>query len=265
MKRRTTLLALAGLAMSALSANAAILAFSTANGTVGPNTPPTLNSSYGDGVDVALNLGNSSGGTLAYDGITFTNNNVTSASNTVLWATVGGISVGATTNVGATWNVATNIVSGSSTYNSTFGTEAWANLSGGGNFQTINLTGLDAGRSYLIQLMHGEDRSIGNGFSYIGQLTATDSASNTANTTLQFGDDNDANTFIFGLVTLEVSGVTSVDINYPFRDALFPDAGVSDRDPSLAGIVISSEAIPEPSAALLSGLGLLGLLRRRRN
>jgi hypothetical protein len=239
---KTILHALTGLTLSAAVANAAIDSFTAANGTTGPNIPPTLNSSYGT-VDVALNLG---GASLTYDGISFTGNTVTSASNTVLWATVGGISVGATTDVGATWNTATGIVSGSSTYNSTFGTEAWSDKSGGGSFQTINISGLDAGKSYQIQLMHGEDRSIGNGFSYIGQLTATDSALNTANTTLQFGDENDADTYVFGVVTLEVSGVTGVDINYPFRDALFPDAGVSDRDPSLAGIVISSVAGSAP-------------------
>jgi hypothetical protein len=255
---RTPFLAFAGLALAANPAGAAITTFSSANGTVGPNTPPALNSSYGDGVDVALNLG---GASLTYDGISFTGNTVTSASNVVSWATVGGISVGATTDVGATWSTATNIVSGSSTYNSTFGTEAWGNKSGGGNFQTINITGLDAGRSYLIQLMHGEDRSIGNGFDYIGTLVATDSAANTANAGLQFGDENDQNTYVFGLVTLEVSGVTGVDILYPERSA--GGAG-STRDPSLAGIIISSQAIPEPSVALLGALGGLALLRRRR-
>lgn len=259
MKTRSTFLALAALGLTQVPANAAIVSFTAANGTTGPNTPPALNNSYGT-VDVALNLGGSS---LTYDGISFTGNTVTSATNTVTWATVGGISVGATTNSGATWSTATGIVSGSSTYNSTFGTEAWSNLSGGGSFQTVNITGLDAGKSYLIQLMHGEDRSIGNGFDYAGRLVATDSSSNTANLDFRFGDENDSNTNVFGVVTLEVSGVTGVDILYPDRNAA-PDPGSNDRDPSIAGIVIQSQAIPEPSAALLGALSLLGLLRRRR-
>jgi hypothetical protein len=215
------------------------------NGTTGPNTPPTLDNTYGT-LEMAINLGNGSGGTIDLDGITFTNNNVTSATNTVTWATVGGISVGATTDVGATWSVATNIVSGSpgpsSLYNNTFGTEAWSNKSGGGVFQTINISGLDAGKSYQIQLMHGEDRSIGNGFDYAGTLVATDDNSNTADVFFRFGDENDQNTYVFGVVTLVVSGTTSVDIHYPDRSV----AASGDRDPSLAGIVIHSVTASTP-------------------
>jgi len=260
MIRKSTLTLLAALApvLVAGTADAAIDSFTAVNGTTGPNTPPTLDNSFGD-LELALNLG---GAALTYDGIDFTGNTVTSGTNTVTWATVGGISVGGTTDTGASWNTATNIVSGSpgpsNSFNNTFGTEAWSNLSGGGSFQTINVTGLDSSRSYQIQLMHGEDRSIGNGFDYIGTLVATDSAANIANASLRFGDENDGNDFVFAVVTLEVSGVTGVDILYPDRDV----AGTGDRDPSIAGVVIQS--VPEPSSLALLGLGGLLIARRRR-
>jgi hypothetical protein len=258
---KSILHSLTGLLLSAAGANATIDSFTVANGTTVPNTPPTLDSTYGT-ADVALNLGNSSGGTLVYDGITFTNNSVTSATNTVTWATVGGISVGATTDAGAIWSLAINIVPGSNgpgdIYKNTYGTEAWSNKSGGGVFHTLNITGLDAGRSYQIQLMHGEDRSIGNGFDYIGTLVATDSALNTANTNLRFGDENDASTYVFAVVTLEVSGVTGVDIYYPDR-AQAPASPLASRDPSLAGIVIQSKpAVPatDPRITSITSVGV---------
>jgi len=53
-------------------------------------------------------------------------------------------------------------------------------------------------------------------------------------------------------LTAVVSGSTSFQLSLPLASG----------GPLLSGVVVHS--VPEPSAALLGGLGLLALLRRRR-
>ncbi len=198
-----------------------------ANGTTGPNTPPSLRDDFGL-VKLALNLG---GADITYDGIDFTGSTATSGTNTVVFGAANGITVGGTTD-GTAWATATGIVPGS--YADTFGTEAYP--TGSDMTQTINISGLDAAETYQIQLMHGEDRSIGgSGFDYIGTLVAT--GSDAASAQLTFGDEDNDDDTVFGVVTIEVTGTSNLDILYPNRSA----AGLGDRDPSLAGIVIKEK------------------------
>jgi MYXO-CTERM domain-containing protein len=219
------------LILSASAAHAAVAITSVANG----SAAPVLNSSFGT-MELAFNLGN--GGALVRDGISFTNSGVTGTSS-VVYGTANGITVGSFTTGANTFGNADLGV------DALYGTESYTSASAP---MTLTLTGLDPMESYLVQVMHGETRSI---YTYnAGAITATDSLSNVANGTLTFGPGSSGNRF--ALVTITVSGTTS--LNY-----FMPTAG---RGPSVAGITVQS--VPEPSAALLGGLGLLALLRRRR-
>ena len=138
-------------------------------------------------------------------------------------------------------------------------TQTWASFSY--DWEVNNSTGTTAGTAFdQIGITGGLALSGGSG-SYILNvlgLTAGDVEGSTPN----FSEINRSWTI---LTTTAV--ITSFDAaNWTISTAGFssPDAGTWALNESSGNLVLSYTAIPEPSAALLGGLGLLGLLRRRR-
>jgi MYXO-CTERM domain-containing protein len=48
-------------------------------------------------------------------------------------------------------------------------------------------------------------------------------------------------------------------------DSTSQSFSITGTEPTYSALVIGVQTVPEPSAALIGGLGMLGLLRRRRN
>jgi MYXO-CTERM domain-containing protein len=229
------------LILSASTVQAAV----SITGNYGGATAPTINSTYGT-LEFALNMG---GSALTRDGVAFTTAGTTPSGATRNFLTSGG--VGATINVvGVTqggnraWSQAT--LSGST--DGLFHTIAFANHGSSPGYE-ITVSGLDAGKSYQLQFLFGDPRTA---FPYSNTVTAFDSSSNNATATVSYGSASSGDEF--SMLTAVVSGSTS----FKFRS--FKEA--SGGGPGIAGLVVHS--VPEPSAALLGGLGLLALLRRRR-
>jgi hypothetical protein len=102
-----------------------------------------------------------------------------------------------------------------------------------------------------VQFLFGDPRS---DFPYSGRtVTVSDSLANTDTAILTYGSGAAGDEF--AMLTAVVSGSTSFQF-------ISPVSGTGSGAPLLSGVVVHS--IPEPSTALLGGLGLLGLLRRRR-
>jgi uncharacterized protein (TIGR03382 family) len=108
---------------------------------------------------------------------------------------------------------------------------------------------LDASKSYQLQFLVGDPRTA---YPYSNTVTAFDSSSNTATAVQSYGSAPTGDEF--GMLTAVVSGSTS------FKFQAFK--GATAGGPGIAGLVVHSA--PEPSTALLGGLSLLALLRRRR-
>lgn len=188
---------------------------------VNGSSAPVLDSSFGT-MDLAFNLGQTGGGTVVRDGITFTNNGVIGTTS-VAYGTVSGITVGSFAASGVTINNAD--LGGDTLYN----TETYT---ANNNPMTLVLTGLNPSKAYRIQVMHGEPRNLTYNN---GAITATDSLANVATGSLTFGPSGSANQY--ALVTIEVSGSTSLSY-------FMPSAG---RGPSFSGVVIHSQVIvPAP-------------------
>ena len=121
---------------------------------------------------------------------------------------------------------------------------------------TISFSGLTAGGTYLLQAFASDGR-INASFDWKlnldvgGTTTILESAINSG------AVGSNGQEFINGTVTL-AAGETSFDLVTSNAPGAFADVGV------LNAVVLSQTAVPEPSAFLLSGLGLIGLLRRRR-
>ena len=241
MKKTNYLFASTALAAVMISAVANAAVSISANYVGG--TAPTIDSTYGT-LEFALNMGGSG---LTRDGIAFTTAGTTPSGtpsgNIRTFLDNGGvgsnIDVVGTGAGGNTWGT-TTITGG----DALFHTVAYVNASAG---YTIDLTGLDAGKSYQLQFLFGDGRT---GFGYTQTLTLSDLLTPTPNTTtatVTYGNGSLGDEF--AMLTAVVSGSTSFRLTAPGA-------------PILSGLAVHS--IPEPSAALLGGLGLLALLRRRR-
>ena len=117
---------------------------------------------------------------------------------------------------------------------------------------TVTIDGLDSLKTYRIQYGFHDGRD--GEYPYSVNTTLTLSDATFANQTLSFGATGTADDY--ELITAEVSGTTSLALLLP--QSTGPDVG------SIINAISVHEVIPEPSAALLGGLGLLGLLARRR-
>jgi MYXO-CTERM domain-containing protein len=105
------------------------------------------------------------------------------------------------------------------------------------------------------------------------------SVTQVANTQLQWAFSNlelDYNTLYFAVIASSNTGTSVDDIGFGFANnlanpyaggtALADNFGVqAGSDLKFSATFANPVAVPEPSAALLGGLGLLALLRRRRN
>lgn len=207
-------------------------------------TAPTLNSAYGT-LEFALNMGGSS---LTRDGIAFTaagTDNTPSPQTFLLNGGVGSsIDVVGTTSTGANWGK-TTLGGGTDPL---FYTVTYANDSTG---YTIDLTDLDAGKSYELQFLFGDPRN--GDFPHTRTVTMSDNLASTATALVSYGKAGLGDEF--AMLTAVVSGSTSFKF-------ISPNTGDGTGAPLISGLVVHS--IPEPSSVLLGGFGLLALLRRRR-
>jgi hypothetical protein len=116
---------------------------------------------------------------------------------------------------------------------------------------SFTISGLDMGKTYRIQYGFQDGRN--GSFPYSVNTTLTLSDASFATQSLSIGAAGTADDY--ELITAEVSGTTSLLLSLPTAGN-----GVG----AVTNAFSVHEIIPEPSAALLGGLGLLGLLRRRR-
>ncbi|TAE91390.1 MAG: PEP-CTERM sorting domain-containing protein [Verrucomicrobia bacterium] len=113
------------------------------------------------------------------------------------------------------------------------------------DFTTFTLSNLTVGQQYLIQFLVADNRS------YIGPVNRnqTITAGGSTSGLLTYGVD--APSFASSVIGTFTADATSLDFTFS-----------ANQSTQVNSIFVT--AVPEPSAALLGGLGVLALLRRRR-
>lgn len=125
------------------------------------------------------------------------------------------------------------------------------NTANGVDFR-IDLSGFTVGQEYLVQFVVADARgggAIGRGIDING-YSSNISGQNSGNYQYAFGDDR------YEVVTAQFTPAAG-DTTFSFRPVISDGSGLQ-----VNGIQVLT--IPEPSASLLGGVGLLALLRRRR-
>lgn len=232
MKNKTTsLVAFAVMAMAAIASGAATVSYSTYIATSSTDTS-WITAPAGSAEIAAFNVG---GGETTYGGTTWLN----------------------TYNGGAVYNTATTI-----SFYYDYPSVAWGNtasgfysggpalLNNGGWWPSntnalVELRGFSIGQQYLVQFVFADTRYDGGTLSVQGVTGVT---GNSTSTTYSYTDGR------YLVVNAKFTADT-VDTQW------IPNVGGGAGE-QINGIRIV--AIPEPSATLLGGLGMLALLRRRR-
>jgi hypothetical protein len=208
--------------LSAVSANAAILSFTELNN---QSVVPTLDTS--GIVDLAFNF-TPYAGSLTSQGIAFTNNTTTSTDGNISFGSSNGITVSGSN--GGAWGTAD--IGGDNLWH----TFVWTSAPAGAQ---LNISGLNAAKTYKAQLLYGDTRIEGFKFNTSVTTSASDSAAGVAD----WSNGTDA------LTSIVVRGVTS--LTYSTTRAYTNGWGIS-------ALVVSE--IPEPMTSIMLTSGLLGLL-----
>jgi MYXO-CTERM domain-containing protein len=113
---------------------------------------------------------------------------------------------------------------------------------------TISLSGLTVGQAYRIQAIFADDRSTFGVYALTGTLGDLDGGTPSVSIKRGVAGLKASGNTIYGDFTADADGIQEFTVNGNIQ--------------MLTGYVLTT--VPEPSSALLGGLGLLALLRRRR-
>jgi len=229
MKSKHLILGASLLGMAA--ADAATISWSGTIYTVSGSFGQTLNTGQFNTTGIQILAEEVGGSGLTFDGITFT--------------------AGTIANMGAGGGIYNGFHEGGGSQNTNLArTGAYG---GNGNAGTVNLTGLTIGYTYRIQALVYD----GRGDSGIPGRTVTFDSTNLG----QYAFGVSGVTWGNGLLA---TGTFVADATtQSFTNEVFTSGGAS-RGGQLNALTLYQTAVPEPSAVLIGGLGMIVLLRRRR-
>jgi hypothetical protein len=249
MKKHTTLALAASLALAA-GADAAVITWSSSLLTGATDVRAnSLN------VTTQLAWVPASNSVTTVNGIAFTTN-ATQSGITLSSVNSGGFGSGTD---GGNQLAGVTTIGGSTSYATLLSSGAWtAGASGTSPTRTITLSGLTQNQQYEIRLWAADYRNWGVGRSQNvgGQAIDFNDAANGAASATSGGG------YVIGVFTADVGGTQSFTLTGTGGSAGTAPANNGSQAAQVNALQVI--AIPEPSAALLGGLGMLCLLRRRR-